>query len=73
MITDKQRLILMIKTSHASERGLACNGKQKKTKKRAKTQLTRTEKLIGLIWRARREDQSYGLGSSIRRPERQNL
>ena len=49
MITDKQRLILMIKTSHASERGLACNGKQKKTKKRAKTQLTRTEKLIGLI------------------------
>jgi len=66
MITDQQRLILMIKMSHASGRGLACNRKQKKTKKRAKTQLTRTEKLIGPISRARREDQSYGLGSSIR-------
>ena len=73
MITDQQRLRLIIKTSHASGRGLACNRKQKKTKKRAETQLTRTEKLIGPIWRARREDQSYGLGSSIRRPERQNL
>jgi len=44
-----------------------------KTKKRAETQLTRTEKLIGPIWRARWEDQSYGLGSSIRRSKRQNL
>jgi len=42
-------------------------------RKRAETQLTRMEKLIGPISRARREDQSYGLGSSIRRPERQNL
>jgi len=33
MITDQQRLILMIKTPHASGRGLACNRKQKKTKK----------------------------------------
>jgi len=49
MITDQQRLILMIKTLHASERGLVCNGKQKKTKKRAETQLTRIEKLIGPI------------------------
>jgi len=73
MITDQHKLILMIKTSHASGRGLACNKKQKKTKKRAETQLTRTEKLIGPIWRACREDQSYGFGSSIRRPERQNL
>jgi len=31
MITDQQRLILMIKTSHASGKGLACN--KKKTKK----------------------------------------
>jgi len=60
----------MIKTSHARGRGLACNRKQKKTKKRAETQLTRTEKLISPIWRACREDQSYSLGSSIRRPER---
>jgi len=44
--------------------------KTKKIKKRAETQLTRTEKLIGPIWRARREDQSYSLGSSIRRPKR---
>jgi len=71
MITDQQRLILMIKTSHANGRGLACN--RKRLKKRAETQLTRTEKLIGPIWRARWEDQSYGLGSSIRRPERQKL
>jgi len=63
----------MIKTSHTSGKGLACNRKQKKTKKRAETQLTRMEKLIGPIWRARREDQSYGLSSSIRRPERRNL
>jgi len=35
MITDQQRLILMIKTSHASERRLACNRKQKKTKKKS--------------------------------------
>jgi len=49
MITDQQRLILMIKTSHASGRGLACNRKQKRLKKRAETQLTRTEKLIGPI------------------------
>jgi len=48
MITDQQRLILMIKMSHASGRELATKNK-KKTKKRAKTQLTRTEKLIGLI------------------------
>jgi len=27
MITDQQRLILMIKTSHASGRELACNKK----------------------------------------------
>jgi len=47
MITDQQRLILVIKTSHASGRGLACNRKQKKTKK--ETQHTRTEKLIGPI------------------------
>jgi len=73
MIIDQQRLILMIKTSHASGRGLACNRKQKKTKKIAETQLTRMEKLIGPILRARREDQSYGLGSSIKRPERQNF
>jgi len=33
MIIDQQRLILMIKMSHASGRGLACNRKQKKTKK----------------------------------------
>jgi len=33
MITDQQRLILMIKTLHASGRGFACNKKQKKTKK----------------------------------------
>jgi len=37
----------MIKTSHTSGRELACNKKQKKTKKRAKTQITRMEKLIG--------------------------
>jgi len=49
MIIDQQRLILMIKTSHANGRGLACNRKQKKTKKIAETQLTRTEKLIGPI------------------------
>ena len=49
MITDQQRLILMIITSHASEKGLACNRKQKKTKKIVETQLTRTEKLIGPI------------------------
>ena len=35
MIIDQQRLILMIKTSHASGRGLACNRKQKKTKKKS--------------------------------------
>jgi len=28
MITDQQRLILMIKTSHASGRGPACNRKR---------------------------------------------
>jgi len=39
----------MIKTSHASGIGLACNRKQKKTKKRAETQLMRMEKLIGPI------------------------
>jgi len=39
----------MIKMSHASGRELACNRKQKKTKKRAETQLTRMEKLIGPI------------------------
>jgi len=33
MITDQQRLTLMIKTSHASRRRLTCNRKQKKTKK----------------------------------------
>jgi len=33
MIIDQQRLILIIKTSHASGRRLACNRKQKKTKK----------------------------------------
>jgi len=49
MIIDQQILILMIKTSHASERELAYNRKQKKTKRRAETQLTRTEKLIGPI------------------------
>ena len=50
MITDQQRLILMIKTSHASGQGLACNKKQKKNiKKRTKTQLMRMEKLIGPI------------------------
>jgi len=49
MITDQQRLILMIKTSHASRRELARNKKQKKTKKRAETQITQTEKLIGPI------------------------
>ena len=47
MVTDQQRLILMIKTSHASGKGLACN--RKRLKKRAENQLTRTEKLIGLI------------------------
>jgi len=31
-----------------------------------------TEKLISPNWRAHQKDQSYGLGSSIRRPERQN-
>jgi len=35
MITDQERLILMIKTSHASGRGLACNRKQKRTKKKS--------------------------------------
>jgi len=49
MITDQQRLILMIKMSHASGRELACNKKQKRQKKRTKTQLTQTEKLIGPI------------------------
>jgi len=29
MSTDQQRLILMIKMTHASERGLTCNRKQK--------------------------------------------
>jgi len=33
MINDQQRLILMIKTSQTSGRRLACNRKQKKTKK----------------------------------------
>jgi len=42
-------------------------------KRGRKTQLTRTEKLIGSTWRARREDQSYGLGSSIRQPKRHNF
>ena len=36
MITDQQRLILMIKMSHASGRRLACNKKQKKTKKESR-------------------------------------
>jgi len=49
MITDQQRLILMIKMSHASGRELVCNKKPKKTKKRAETQLTQTKKLIGPI------------------------
>jgi len=30
MITDQQRLILINKTTHASERGLACNKKNRK-------------------------------------------
>jgi len=50
----------MIKTLHATEN-------------RKRLKLTRTEKLISPIWRARREDQSYDLDSSIRRPKRQNL
>jgi len=33
MIIDQQRLILMIKTLHASGRRLTCKRKQKKTKK----------------------------------------
>ena len=49
MITHQQRLILMIKTSHASGRGLACNKIQKRLKKRVETQLMRIEKLIGAI------------------------
>jgi len=53
MIIDQQRHILMIKTTHASERWLACDKKHNYTKKRAKTQLTRTKKLIGSTWRAR--------------------
>jgi len=48
MITDQQRLLLMIKTSHASGREFTCTGTTK-TKKRTETQLTRTEKLIGPI------------------------
>jgi len=40
MNTNQQRLILMIEMSHASGRELACNKKQKKTKKRTETQLT---------------------------------
>jgi len=39
----------MIKTSHVSGKGLACNRKQKRLKKIVETQLTRTEKLIGQI------------------------
>jgi len=49
VITDQQRLILMIKMSHASGRRLTCNRKQKKTKKREETQFTQTDKLIGPI------------------------
>ena len=35
MITDQHRLILMNKMTHATERELTCNRKQKSTKKRA--------------------------------------
>jgi len=56
-----------------AEEGSHATENRKRLKKRAETQLTRTKKLIGPIWRARWEDQSYGLGSSIRRPERHNF
>jgi len=56
----------------ASERGLIYDIKQKIDQKRANTQPTWTEELIGPTWRANWEDQSYGLGSLIRRPERHN-
>ena len=62
-----------LKRRMQAEKGSHAIENRKRLKKRAETQLTRTEKLIGPIWRARWEDQSYGLGSSIRQPERQNL
>jgi len=49
MITDQQRLILMIKTSHASGRGLACNRKQKKTKKKSGNSTYANREMIGPI------------------------
>jgi len=63
----------MIKKAHASEIRLTWNGKHKETKKRVETQLTRTKKLIDPIWRARCEDHSHGLRSSIKRTEDKNL
>lgn len=39
---------------------------RKDQRKWFKTQLTQTEKLIGLDWRSCHKNQSYGLGSSIR-------
>jgi len=56
-----------------AEEGSHAIENRKRLKRGAKTQLTQTEKMIGPIWRACREDQSYGLGSSIKWPERQNL
>ena len=38
----------MTKKTHASERRLTCNIKQKKTKKRVETQLRRMNKIISL-------------------------
>ena len=49
MIIDQQRLILMIKTSHASRRGLACNIKQKKTKKKSGNSTYANGEMIGPI------------------------
>lgn len=46
MIIDRQRLKYKTKKTHVSKKRLTCNRKQKWTKKRTKTQLTQTEKLI---------------------------
>jgi len=51
--------------SHATEN-------RNRQRKINKIQLTRIVKIIGPNWRARCENQSYGLGFSIRRVERKN-
>jgi len=44
----------------------------KRPRKMIESQLMQTEKLIGAIWRAHREDHSYDLISSIKWAKRKN-